>query len=118
VLLTAFSYDILTLYREFAADVMTMLSFTEPWGFVENSRDEKEILSNWRKGLDFFGFVGRFTFFRTFVLRLPVINMWFLPKSSNDSGMGYLMCEAGRQVSQREKAISEKGFQGKPDLLQ
>lgn len=95
-----------------------MISFTTPFGFVKNSRDEKDILTNWRKGLDFFGFVGRFRFFRNVIMRLPVINMWLLPATSNDSGMGWLMCEADRQVTERERIINEEGFQGKPDFMQ
>ena len=34
---------------------MTMISFTHPLGFVRNSRDERLILTQWRKGLDYFG---------------------------------------------------------------
>lgn len=103
---------------EFAADIMSMISFTEPFGCVENQRDEKDILSNWRKGLDFFGFAARFRFFRDVVLKLPVVGLWFLPSGSQDSGMGWLMCEADRQVSQREKLIEEQSFSGEPDFLQ
>lgn len=103
---------------EFAADIMSMISFSQPFGCVRNQRDEKSILSNWRKGLDFFGFVGRFRFFREKVVKLPVIGNWFLPSISNESGMGWLMCEADRQVSERERLIAEKGFDGKPDFMQ
>ncbi|KAF2176566.1 cytochrome P450 [Zopfia rhizophila CBS 207.26] len=103
---------------EFAADIMSMISFTNAFGCVKNQRDEKDILSNWRKGLDFFGFVGRFRFFRKHVLSLPVVGLWFLPAVSNDSGMGWLMCEADRQVTEREKMNAEKPFAGKPDFMQ
>ncbi|PSN69121.1 cytochrome P450 [Corynespora cassiicola Philippines] len=103
---------------EFAADIMSMISFTNPFGCVQNQRDEKDILSNWRKGLDFFGFVGRFRFFREVIIKLPVVGLWFLPSMSNDSGMGWLMCEADRQVSTREKQNSEKPYEGKPDFMQ
>lgn len=103
---------------EFAADIMSMISFTNAFGCVKNQRDEKDILTNWRKGLDFLGFAARFRFFRNVVLRLPVVGGWFLPSTSHDSGMGWLMCEADRQVSQREKLIEEQGFDGKPDFLQ
>lgn len=103
---------------EFAADIMSMISFTNAFGCVENQRDEKEILTNWRKGLDFFGFVSRFRFFREHIIKLPVVGLWFLPSMSNDSGMGWLMCEADRQVSTREKQNAEKAFDGKPDFMQ
>jgi cytochrome P450 len=103
---------------QFAADIISMISFTKPFGCVENQQDEKDILSNWRKGLDFFGFVGRFGFFRDFIMKLPVVGLLFLPSMSNDSGMGWLMCEAKRQVVMREKQNEEKPFEGKPDFLQ
>ncbi|KAF2200129.1 cytochrome P450 [Delitschia confertaspora ATCC 74209] len=103
---------------EFAADIMSMISFTEPFGSVRNQRDEKRVLTEWRKGLPFFGFASRFRFFREVIIKLPVIGAWFLPKASQESGFGWLMCEADRQVSAREKAISEKPFEGKPDFLQ
>lgn len=103
---------------EFAADIMSMISFTTPFGCVQNQRDEKEILANWRKGLDFFGFVGRFRFFRDHIVKLPVVGLWFLPSVGNESGMGWLMCEADRQVTSREAQNAEKRFEGKPDFLQ
>jgi len=103
---------------EFAADIMSMISFTNPFGCVENQRDEKNILSNWRKGLDFFGFVGRFRFFREVVMKLPVVGLWFLPAISNESGMGWLMLEADRQVTAREQQLQEKAFGGQPDFMQ
>jgi hypothetical protein len=103
---------------EFAADIMTMLSFTEPWGFVKNSRDERGILTSWRKGLDFFGFVGRFRFFRSYVMTVPGLNLWLLPKTSNDSGMGWLMAQADREVTQREAALEQGIYGGRPDFMQ
>jgi len=103
---------------EFAADIMSMISFTEPFGCVQNQRDEKAILGNWRKGLGFFGFVGRWRFFREHVVKLPLVGLWFLPSVKNEEGMGWLMCEADRQVSHREERNKEKLFEGKPDFLQ
>ena len=82
---------------EFAADIMSMISFTNPFGCVQNQRDEKDILSNWRKGLDFFGFVGRFRFFREVIIKLPVVGLWFLPSMSNDSGMGMVLMFESRE---------------------
>ncbi|KAF1845700.1 cytochrome P450 [Cucurbitaria berberidis CBS 394.84] len=103
---------------EFAADIMSMISFTEPFGSVRNQRDEKDLLRNWRNGLTFFGFVGRFRFFRERIIKLPRVGLWFLPAVSNESGMGWLMCEADRQVSTRESQNAERPFDGKPDFLQ
>ncbi|KAH8819387.1 cytochrome P450 monooxygenase [Xylogone sp. PMI_703] len=103
---------------EFAADIMTMLSFTNPWGFVENSRDERNILTSWRKGLDFFGFVGRFRFFRNYIMTIPGLNLWLLPKTSNDSGMGWLMAQADRLVTDREKDLQNGIYPDKPDFMQ
>jgi hypothetical protein len=103
---------------EFAADIMTMLSFTEPWGFVKNSRDERGILASWRQGLDFFGFVGRFTFFRKHIMRVPGLNIWMLPKTLDDSGMGFLMSEADKIVTNRELDMENGRYLEKPDFLQ
>ncbi|KAF9880897.1 cytochrome p450 [Colletotrichum karsti] len=103
---------------EFAADIMTMVSFTEPWGFVNNSRDERNLLHSWRRGLVSFGFVNRFRWLRDRVTRVWW-GHYFLPSSSDDVGMGYLMAQADRQVSERERRMEEEGFsQEKPDFMQ
>ncbi|KAF3808990.1 Isotrichodermin C-15 hydroxylase [Colletotrichum gloeosporioides] len=103
---------------EFAADIMTMVSFTDPWGFVTNSRDERNMLASWRRGLFSFGFVNRFRWLRDRVTRV----WWghfFLPSTSDDVGMGYLMAQADRQVSERERRMEEEAFtQEKPDFMQ
>lgn len=98
---------------------MTMISFTHPFGFVANGRDEKGILRSWRQGLDFFGFVGRFRFFRDVILPNPIIGPYFLPKVSHQSGTGWLMREADKQVTERERQMEqESGFNGKKDFMQ
>jgi cytochrome P450 len=98
---------------------MTMISFTQPFGFVRNSRDERLILTQWRKGLDYFGFVGRFRFFREHVMKWPYFGVWSLPSTSDDHGMGYLMNEADRQVTQREKQVEEGTYEAtQPDFMQ
>ena len=102
---------------EFAADIMSMISFTHAFGCVQNQRDEKDILQNWRHGLLWFGFATRFRFFRECIIPLPVVGLWFLPSVSNDRGMGWLMREADRQVTQRERLGDEKP-DGTPDFLQ
>ncbi|WQF82089.1 Putative cytochrome P450 [Colletotrichum destructivum] len=103
---------------EFAADIMALVSFSTPWGFVANSRDERKILKSWRDGLPFFGFVGRFRWFRDVVMNTPW-GVYFLPSTADDSGMGYLMKQADREVSERERRILEEGYvQEKPDYLQ
>jgi hypothetical protein len=103
---------------EFAADIMSMISFGVPFGSVRNQRDEKDILGNWRKGLPFFGFVGRCRFFREDIIKLPKVGLMFLPMTSNASGMGWLMCEADRQVSAREEQMKEKAPENNSDFLQ
>jgi len=103
---------------EFAADILSIISFTQPFGSVENQRDEKYLLTNWRKGLTFFGFSGRFRFLRERILRLPILGVWLLPTTSNDYGMGWLMGEADRQVTVREQQNKEKPYDGRPDFLQ
>lgn len=87
---------------EFAADVMSMISFTVPFGCVERQEDVRDILKNWRLGLSFFGFAVRWRWFRDVVLQLPVVGVWFLPRVENGKGMGWLMAEADRQVTARE----------------
>jgi hypothetical protein len=103
---------------EFAADIMSLISFGSPFGSVKNQRDERQILSNWRKGLTFFGFSARCRFFRDHILTLPTIGLWFLPTISDESGMGWLMREADRQVSTREAQNKDEAFDGAPDFLQ
>lgn len=97
---------------------MTMLSFTEPWGFVKNSRDERGMLSSWRKGLDFFGFAGRFRFFRNHIMTIPGLNVWLLPATSDAVGMGFLMSEADKQVTRREEEMENQIFMDQLDFLQ
>lgn len=97
---------------------MTMVSFTDPWGFVTNSRDERNMLASWRRGLFSFGFVNRFRWLRDRVTRVWWGHL-FLPSTSDDVGMGYLMAQADRQVSERERRMEEEAFtQEKPDFMQ
>ncbi|KAK7952829.1 uncharacterized protein PG986_008557 [Apiospora aurea] len=106
---------------EFAADIMTMVSFTEPWGFVKNSRDERGLLAEWRTGLDFFGVAGRWQSFRRHVLGNKWLAGYFLPSVSDRSGMGYLIAQADQQVKSREAKMEAEGkgfYMEKPDYLQ
>ncbi|KAJ8059511.1 hypothetical protein OCU04_011169 [Sclerotinia nivalis] len=112
------SVDLGDKVAQFAADIMTIFSFNQPWGFVKNSRDERALLYNWRKGLDFVGFASRFTFFRKHILNIPGIAALFLPQFDSKSGIGYLMCEADRAIAEREQAISQGVYPEKPDFLQ
>ncbi|OAP61369.1 hypothetical protein AYL99_03572 [Fonsecaea erecta] len=102
---------------EFAADIMTMISFTEPWGFVKNSRDERGILSSWRKGLPLFGFAGRSVSFRK-LLAIPGIGEQLLPKATDKDGFGYLMNWADKEVSRREEKLGDGLTSTQPDFLQ
>lgn len=108
----------LTGRREFAVDIMSMLSFTTPFGCVENERDEKRILESWRKGLDFFGFAGRFRSFRNYIMPIPMFSSWLLPQTTNESGMGWLMCQADEQVTIRESEIEKGRHMQNPDYLE
>ncbi|TLS26868.1 hypothetical protein PpBr36_04793 [Pyricularia pennisetigena] len=103
---------------EFAADIMTMVSFSETWGFVRNGRDERELLKRWRAGLPYFGFVNRFRWFRDVVMKSSW-GVYFLPSSSDNTGMGFFMREADRQVSTREGRMENEQYsQDCPDFLQ
>lgn len=97
---------------------MTMLSFTDPFGFVKNGRDERRILTNWREGLDFFGIAGRWKFLQKHILTLPGIGSLILPKVTDETGMGWLIAEANRQVDQRETDMSKGIVREKPDFMQ
>jgi hypothetical protein len=97
---------------------MTILSFSEPWGFVKNNRDERKILTSWHKGLGFMAFAARFTFFWDNIMTIPRLNMWLLPKTSNESGMGWLMAQADREVTQREEEMQQGIQRDKPDFMQ
>ncbi|KAL0942682.1 cytochrome P450 monooxygenase [Colletotrichum truncatum] len=103
---------------QFAADIMTMVSFTDTWGFVANGRDERHMLESFRKGTPMFGFVGRFRWLRDRVNRVSWGHL-FLPSVTDNNGMGYLMAQADRQVTEREERITNEGFsQEKPDFMQ
>lgn len=97
----------------------TLVTFNKTWGFVKKSRDERNLLHSWRHGLIAFGFSTRFRFYRDVILKSPLRN-WFLPSVTNTDGMGHLMGEADRQVTKREKEMSEysQSPDSKKDLLQ
>ncbi|KAK8026351.1 cytochrome P450 monooxygenase-like protein [Apiospora marii] len=106
---------------EFAADIMTMVSFTEPWGFVAKGRDERGLLASWRAGLDFFGVAGRWQWFRRRVLADDRLSGYFLPSIDDRRGMGYLYAQADRQVGRREAEMEAEGeafYMERPDYLQ
>ncbi|KAK6866397.1 cytochrome P450 [Apiospora arundinis] len=106
---------------EFAADIMAIVAFSEPWGFVKNSRDERRILESWRGGLDFFGIACRWRWFRRNILANDWLSGFFLPAGNEESGMGYLYAQADQQVSQREAKMAAEGkayHMERPDLLQ
>ncbi|RYP88817.1 hypothetical protein DL769_000231 [Monosporascus sp. CRB-8-3] len=106
---------------EFAADTLTMLAFSEPWGFIRNSRDERAFLKSWREGLNYFGMAARWQWYRNAILKNALLAPYFLPNASDKFGMGYLIAHADDQVTRREKAIEAAGDDwkmDKPDLLQ
>lgn len=98
---------------------MTLVTFSEPWGFVANSRDERDILKSFRDSLVMFGFIGRWRGFRDNFQKIPFLPSILLPKPSDDSGAGFLNGQADEQVTLREKMVKEEGYaQEKPDFLQ
>lgn len=107
-------------YRQFAADIITMVSFSEPWGFVRNARDERGLLESWRIGLPFFGLAGRWRWFRQNIIANDALAKFFLPTMNDQKGMGYLYAQADREVSAREKKMEADGgsFLERPDYLQ
>ncbi|KAI1381468.1 cytochrome P450 [Hypoxylon crocopeplum] len=106
---------------EFAADVLTMLSFTKPWGFVDNQRDEGDYLKSWRKGLPYFGVYNRWNSFRDYVLKSPTLSPYFLPSTNDKTGMGFLASHADKAIKGREIEIEKANGHwqmNNPDLLQ
>jgi cytochrome P450 len=101
----------------FALDIMSSVSFTDTFGCIESQSDVKNILENWRRALTFFGFFTRYALLRDYVLRVPGMKRFFKPKAG-ESGLGWLIGEANRQVSVREKENEEKSSEEKSDLLQ
>jgi hypothetical protein len=97
---------------------MTTFTFNEPWGFVKNGRDERGILTSFRRDLDFIGWSQRFSFFRDHVMRLPGLARLLTPQPDSHSGIGYLIKQAGIQVNDREKSISQGLYPENPDFLQ
>lgn len=97
---------------------MSIVCFSEPWGFLKNDRDERNMLGSFRKGLEFFGLAGRFRFLREEILTLPKIGQWLLPSTSDETGMGWLMAQADREVSRREEEMQHGIQRDDRDLLQ
>ncbi|RAH76349.1 cytochrome P450 [Aspergillus japonicus CBS 114.51] len=102
---------------EFAADIMTIMTFGTPFGFVQNQRDERDLLGSWRRSVDLFAFAGRARFFREVILPSP-LGSWILPSIRRESGIGWMLNEADRQVTEREKATAEAPYPHPPDFMQ
>ncbi|KAI0471644.1 cytochrome P450 [Xylariaceae sp. FL0804] len=106
---------------QFAADFLTQIAFSDSWGFVRNGRDERAFLRSFRKGLDYFGPAGRWHWFRRHILKSPMLAPYFLPSTSDTTGMGYLAFQADRQITEREREMQREGEgwgMEEPDLLQ
>ncbi|PYH81911.1 cytochrome P450 [Aspergillus uvarum CBS 121591] len=102
---------------EFAADIMTIMTFNEPFGFVQNQRDERDLLGSWRRNVNLFAFAGRARFFREVILTSP-LGPWILPSIRSESGIGWMLNEADRQVTAREKATAQGLYPHSPDFMQ
>ena len=97
---------------------MTLVLFSEPWGFVENSRDEHGLLEHFRRGLELWGFTARSVLVRDYLLKVPSIRAWLLPNTSHTTGIGYLMSEADREIKIREAEKHVDKNKVKHDFLQ
>ncbi len=52
-------------------------------------------------------------------MKWPLFKEWCLPATTDAHGMGYLMAEADRQVTQREKDIENGEYKAEqPDFMQ
>ncbi|CAG8971984.1 hypothetical protein HYALB_00003322, partial [Hymenoscyphus albidus] len=104
---------------EFAADIMALVTFSTPWGFVQNSRDQYGILTSWRHGLTWFGFSNRWRFLRETIVHHWLLGPYTQPSVDDGGGMGHLMRLADEQLRAREKAIEDFGEkEGQMDYLQ
>lgn len=103
---------------EFAADVLTTIVFTEPWGFLANDRDERGLIRAWRDGLALFGLSQRWRFLREVILPSP-LGPHVLPRDSDETGNGWLVTQANREIAERERRM-EMGEPrpDPPDMLQ
>lgn len=107
-----------TVYRWFAADVMSKASFSTPFGFVRNNRDEYGILANWRIGLWTFGFLGR-SKLAQWLIKLPPVARIVLPRETDSAGMGRLVHEAHRQYTLRkEQRVKGGEYDEEADFMQ
>jgi hypothetical protein len=97
---------------QFAADVMSLFLFGQEFGCVENQRDEKNVIRNFRAGLPAFGFIGRFRFLREVVLKEWRLGKRLLPTGEEQEGMGWLVGEAGRRIGERESEMEKEGSYG------
>ncbi|KAI7779521.1 hypothetical protein LA080_000805 [Diaporthe eres] len=103
---------------EFAADVLTTIVFTQPWGFLANDRDERGLIRAWRDGLALFGLSQRWRFLREVILPSP-LGPHVLPRESDETGNGWLVTQANREIAERERRM-EMGEPrpDPPDMLQ
>ncbi|KAK4202420.1 putative cytochrome P450 E-class, group I [Triangularia verruculosa] len=93
---------------QFAADVMTLLVFGKPWGFIAHDRDEKRLLAAFRESLPLFSFAARCTSFRELILSSGLIRSLILPKMDDKTGSGYLASQGKLAVARREKERDEQ----------
>lgn len=106
--------------REFAFDVLTMVLFTDPWGFVKNDRDQRGMIRAWREGTALFGLAQRWRFMRKVIFSSRLLRHFILPKVSDDWGNGWLMKQGAREIADRKQVLSQEPLPSKPfkDALQ
>lgn len=103
---------------EFAADVLTTIVFTKPWGFLANDRDERGLIRAWRDGLALFGLSQRWRFLREVILPSP-LGPRVLPRESDETGNGWLVAQANREIAGRERSMEAgEARPDPPDMLQ
>lgn len=104
-------------FSQFTADILTMLSFGEPWGFVQHERDERGLIHAFRSLLDFIATVTRFSFLRDYVMPLPILENLLIPNPQAKSGWGYLIGCARREVAEREEQLRNEIYPENPDFM-
>jgi hypothetical protein len=99
---------------------MGLVSFSSPWGFVENGRDERRLLQSFRENLDALIFVARWVWLRELILSSP-LTRYLLPTLDDKTGMGFLISQADIAVKEREHRMKVEGdsfSMETPDFLQ
>ncbi|CAG8956308.1 hypothetical protein HYFRA_00003688 [Hymenoscyphus fraxineus] len=104
---------------QFSADVMTLVSFGQTWGFIENERDERGLITSFRKILDTLAAFCRSSFIRETLAYTPIIMNYLVPDNKETKeGWGFLFGLAIKEVAKREEQLKHGIFPESKDFMQ